>query len=593
MWPSGTARRSLSLALPLVVYLLLALSASRTKSSTFDEPIHLPPGYMSLTLGDHRMNPDHPPLVRRLAALPLLFLDVKWDPDDFAWSVGRPWEFGKRFLYRWNDAETLLFWGRLPILLLGASLLAAVYRFTRRHYGEAAAVLAVWLGALHPDFLAHGAIVSTDLGITLFLFLGVLAFSRVVESVSAGRVVLAGLAFGAALATKFSGVGLLPMLGLPALLVALDGRPLAVHWKGTTREVRSRRDKLLLLGAVFGIMGLVAVPTVWAAYGFHSRLAVDPEANARIFDWRSVELEGTAAQGLADAVHRSGILPEAWVWGFLHFLVHAESRPAFLLGELSESGWWYYFAATFLLKTPLPLLVLLAIGIVTAHRTRADRRVEWLVFLPLVVFFALSMTRNINIGHRHLLPVYPFVLVIAGRVAALAFGASGHGRALKLGVAALALAQAVVAARAYPHYLAYFNALGGGSANGWRRLGDSNLDWGQELKALRLWMERNAVPRVKLAYFGTADVKYYGVAADRLPGYQPPPPSAVVREVRPGDVLAVSATLLQGLYVDDSSLALMKRLRERTPVAVIGHALFVYRADFSTTLPEAATAAEP
>ena len=106
-------------------------------------------------------------------------------------------------------------------------------------------------------------------------------------------------------------------------------------------------------------------------------------------------------------------------------------------------------------------------------------------------------------------------------------------------------------------------------------------------------MERNAVPRVKLAYFGTADVKYYAVAVDRLPGYQPPPPSALVREVRPGDIVAVSATLLQGLYVDERSLALLKSLRELTPVTVIGHSLFVYRADFTLTLPEGAAAAEP
>ena len=226
------ARVALSLLLATAVYAFLAVAASRAQSSTFDEPIHLPPGYLSLTLGDHRMNPDHPPLVRRLAALPLLFMDVKWDKDDFAFKVGRPWEFGKRFLFRWNDAETLLFWGRLPIVALGALLLASIFVFTRRRYGEQAALLALFLGALNPDLLAHGAIVSTDLGITLFTFLAVLAFLRLVERVTPLRVAVAGLAVGAACATKFSGLGLLPMLGLPALLVALDGEPLAVAGPG-------------------------------------------------------------------------------------------------------------------------------------------------------------------------------------------------------------------------------------------------------------------------------------------------------------------------------------------------------------------------
>jgi hypothetical protein len=592
--PPTFPRRSAGvLAVALALYAGMALSASRTKSSTFDEPIHLPPGYMSLTLGDHRMNPDHPPLVRRLAALPLLLLDVKWDRSDFAWSVGRPWEFGKRFLYRWNDAERLLFWGRLPILGLGMAMLAAVYLFTRRHYGEPAALLALFLGALNPDLLAHGMIVSTDLGITLFSFLAVVSFARVLDGVTPTRVLVAGLAVGAACATKFSGVGLALLLGLPALFVALDSRPLRVVGPGVEREAASRSHKLAVLVLLFVVIGLVAVAVVWAAYGFHSPMAADPEANARIFDWRTVEVRNPALQAFFQGLRGSGVLPEAWVWGFLHFLAHAEGRPAFLFGQYSESGWWWYFPATFLLKTPLPLLLCFAAGALTARRTSADRRIEGLVLLPLLLFFALSMTQAINIGHRHLLPVYPFVLVIAGRIAALAFGPRSSDARLGVAVGFLCLWQAVATVRAFPHYLAYFNELVGGSKNGWKYLVDSNLDWGQDLPGLREWMARNDVTRVKLAYFGTADVSYYGVAADRLPGYQPAPPSASVREVHPGDVVAVSATLLQGLYVDEPTRTLMDRLKRLAPVHVIGHSLFVYRPEFAFTLPEGEATPQP
>jgi 4-amino-4-deoxy-L-arabinose transferase-like glycosyltransferase len=590
--PSG--RRGLVAVLAAAgVYAGLAIAASRAQSSTFDEPIHLPPGYLSLTLGDHRMNPDHPPLVRRLAALPLLFMDVKMDRDDFAFKVGRPWEFGKRFLYRWNDAETLLFWGRLPIVALGALLLASVFVFTRQRYGEQAALLALFLGALNPDLLAHGAIVSTDLGIALFTFLAVAAFVRVIERVDPLRVTIAGLAVGAACATKFSGLGLLPMLGLPALLVALDDEPLDVAGPGEPREVRTRTGKLAILGLVFLGMGVAAVFTVWSAYGFHSPLAVDAEANARIFDWSTVELRPPVLQAFFAGARRLGVLPEAWIWGLQHFLVHAESRPAFLMGQHSETGWWYYFPATFALKTPLPLILLFATGLATARRTASSRRTEMLLFIPLAVFVVLSMSRSINIGHRHLLPVYPFVLVIAGRVAALAFGPAEKPRTPALAVGALCLWQAVATAAAFPHYLAYFNELAGGSRNGWRLLVDSNLDWGQGLKGLREWMSRSGVPRVKLAYFGTADVKYYGVSAERLPGYQPPPPATIAHEVRPGDLVAVSATLLQGLYVDDRMLPLVERLRKLPPLAVIGHSIFIYRADFAWDLPGEDDVAEP
>jgi hypothetical protein len=175
--------------------------------------------------------------------------------------------------------------------------------------------------------------------------------------------------------------------------------------------------------------------------------------------------------------------------------------------------------------------------------------------------------------------------VIAGRGAGLAFGPRGTNARLQVALGLLCLWQATATARAFPHYLAYFNELIGGPRNGWKYLVDSNLDWGQELKGLRAWMARNGVARVKLAYFGTADVKYYDVPADRLPGYQPPPPSASVREVRPGEVVAVSATLLQGLYLDAGARALMERLKRLTPVTVIGHSLFVYRPDFAFLIP--------
>ena len=113
---------------------------------------------------------------------------------------------------------------------------------------------------------------------------------------------------------------------------------------------------------------------------------------------------------------------------------------------------------------------------------------------------------------------------------------------------------------------------------------DSNLDWGQDLIGLRAYMERNGVPRLKLLYFGTADPGYYGIACDRLPGYQPPPPSTLVREVRPGDIVAVSATHLQGVYLEPGVRALTEQLRARRPIAVIGYTIFVYRADFAWSL---------
>jgi hypothetical protein len=392
------------------------------------------------------------------------------------------------------------------------------------------------------------------------------------------------------------------MLAVPALVAAFDGQPLRVAgWgrlvegeTGTGAGLLAPRRKLAFLATVFLALGVVAILVVWAAYGFHSPLAVDAEVNRSLFDWNTVEPKGGPARALFALLRGTGLLPEAWTWGFFHFMAHTEGRPAFLFGSYSESGFPTFFLASFLIKTPLPLLALFFIGLATARRTAAGARVEWLVFFPLAFFFALSLLQSINIGHRHLLPVYPFVLMIAARSAALAFGPKARGRALAAAVGALALLQAVAAGRAFPHYLAYFNELVGGPRNGWRCLVDSSLDWGQELPGLRAWMRQNAVAEVKLAYFGTADVKYYGVVGPRLPGYQPAPPSATVRRVERGDVIAVSATLLQGVYLEPEMRPLMERLRSERPIEVIGHSLFVYRAGFTWAAPAPPTGeAEP
>jgi hypothetical protein len=567
----------------VALYVGLCLGAMRWSACTFDEPIHLPPGWVSWTLGDHRMNPDHPPLLRRVAALPLLAMDVRMDRDDHAWRVSRPWEFGKRFLFRWNDADRLLFWGRLSmVVFVGATLAIAVFLWTRRLFGPAAGASALFLYALDPDMLSNGAIVANDLGITLFLFLGVITFERLAERITPGRLLACGLALGGAVATKFSGLALLPILASLALVVVLRREPLgAALGRRPPRTVAGAARKLAALGACVPPVAAVAVLVVWASYGFHSALARDPDVNAA-FDWSRIQPPGAATRTALALVRRVQLLPDAWTYGFLHFLDHARTRPSFLLGEHSEAGWRHYFLVTFALKTPLPLLLLGLAALGLAGKAGARRAA--FVALPFALYFAMAMSRTINIGHRHLLPVYPFLFVGAGAAAAALWSARRGRAAARAGVLLLLAWHAAGTLRVHPHHLAYFNELAGGPANGYKHLVDSNLDWGQDLIGLRAYMERNAVPRLKLLYFGTADPGYYGIACDRLPGYQPPPPSTLVREVRPGDLVAVSATHLQGLYLEPEVRALADQLRARRPLAVIGHTIFVYRADFAWSM---------
>ncbi|PYQ12326.1 MAG: hypothetical protein DMF80_19540 [Acidobacteria bacterium] len=140
---------------------------------------------------------------------------------------------------------------------------------------------------------------------------------------------------------------------------------------------------------------------------------------------------------------------------------------------------------------------------------------------------------------------------------------------------------AVSTALVHPHYLAYVNELGGGPANGYRLFADSSLDWGQDLKNLKRYLGRHGVRAVKLSYFGTADPAYYDIPGELLPSHMLPPPRETTTEVKPGDLLAVSATNLQGVYLPPEDQPLMARLREQRPIDNVGYSILIYRAEFA------------
>jgi hypothetical protein len=565
-------------AAALVVFVVLAVSSLRTRSATFDEGVYIASGYGHLAAGDYRLIPVHPPLAKLLAAAPLVATGARADFRDESWLEADPWDFAHRLLYRWNDADRILLLARLPVVALAALLGWGVFSWTRRHWGVAAASLAVWLFAFSPEVLAHGGLATSDLAVTFFVFCAVVAFERVTDHATWPRVLAAGAAAGGALISKFSGLVLIPMLVLLAVVVALGSRPWPVDmpaWLGGRQVLTTRRARTRHLLGVLAVMGLVSFTLIWGAHGFRYAASGDP-AHPEVLAWR----EGGTAAPVGTAVefirHRR-LLPEAYVFGFVDTLRRSRGRPSFLLGQSSTEGWWYFFPAAFALKTPLALLLLLALALTVGWRVAAPRRVELFVLLPVAVYAAFCLTSRVNLGLRYVLPVFPFLFVIAGRMARL----GARSRPWAVLVALLAAWYAASTLRVHPYHLAYFNEAAGGPAGGYRHLVDSSLDWGQDLKGLKSYIDRHGIRRVKLSYFGTADPRYYGIPCDYLPGSMRPAPDRLVLFVSPGDVVVVSATNLQGVYLPRAVLPLMEELRARRPLATIGYSLFVYRADFA------------
>jgi hypothetical protein len=539
-------------------------------SATFDEPGHLAAGYAALIQSDYRLDIEHPPFVRMWASLPLLALPVNTTALEVvngqtpeAVAYGGPFEIAHRFLYRDNNADRLLYRGRFMIVLLGIALGVVVFFWVNEWLGWRAALVALVLYATEPNLAAHAELVTTDFGITCFLFTSVYFLWRTCRRwtlVDAGAAVLFGVL---AMLSKFSGLAVLPVV---ALLLAL----------AVIRRRVSLRQACALLFAVCAFAAFAA----WAVYGFR----YDP---SRTPNWRFALHAGSAAQAAVPAIaslaswidaHR--LLPNALTEGFVHNQGLGTGRPAFLLGDYSTFGWWGYFPIAIALKTPTVLLVLIGAAVLTGDGRRTVFRDlnGMFVVLPSVLFLTIAMFAAINIGLRHVLPIYPFLIVLG---AAGARGLVGtrpwRYRAV---FAAVALAAVVEAASAYPDPLTFFNIFAGGPKNGFQSLADSNVDWGQALKPLGVWMKDHNVRRINLAYFGTADPKYYGMDVRYIWGTIAPAVSSAQQSPPelPGYV-AVSTTLLDGVPFDSRMRDFYKPLRDRVPTADIDGSIKVYWID--------------
>ena len=506
------------------LFALAGFFSLRGDSATFDETAHIAAGVAYAERGDFRLNPEHPPLVKYLSGSALVLTGRGGlDYGSTAWDGADPWTLGRQIL-RQRPAERLVR-ARLPVLALGVVLLLAVYGFTREMHGQGPALLALALAATCPTLLAHARLVTTDLAAALGATLTLWAAWRWLRAPSWRRLVLVGIALGTALLSKYSCVLLVPAL---AGLVSIAAATRRIAWRHALTGL--------------AMAGAIAYVVVWAGYGF--RYAAAP---GRSLAWEFLERqEGGLPASLALGRDRH-LLPEAYLFGIAYARAESKERVAFLDGEESVAGWWRYFPEAFALKTPLAFMALLAWALVEGlRRTRGRSFDGWFVALPVLGFAAVSIASRFNIGHRHLTPLYPLLcLAVAPLAAHLA------SRGLKrVAVAALVASCFVSFALATPGYLSYFNVLAGGRSGAMHHLVDSNLDWGQDLGRLKTWMDRHGVPEIDLAYFGTADPSAYGIGFRKIAFFFDFYPERPPVRLESGRTVAISATLLQGLYLD-------------------------------------------
>lgn len=513
--PEGSWRILIFGLIFLSAFLILIIS-SKLNSQTTDEGVHLATGYTYLTLGDFRYDPEHPPLLKELAAVPLLFINNIHISLDSSWQQASSfyydswWEaraFSENFLYSWgNNANQLLFWGRLPFIILTLILGFAVYFWTKKLYGDKAGLLAAFLTLFFPSILAHGNLINTDLGLTLFIFLSVYFWGKYLKSPNICNFLLTGLFVGLAFASKYTAVMLVPILSILAIIKIIQD-------KGKYNWSKYLLGLILLIPATFLI--------VWASYGFS--LSAPTEISGSL----SVEIRKFSPYNVLPVydhlfnTFRPYLIPDYYYKGLLMVTRHAlGGHSSYLLGVVSKVGWWYYFPVVIFFKTPIPIFVLLTITIAYFKKIRSnDIFNEYLLIIPSVLFLLFAMYSKADLGIRHILPIFPFIFVFTSKSINLI-----NFNKLKwatVGFIVLILWYLISTITSFPNYLSYFNEFAGGSNGGYKILSDSNLDWGQNIYKIKNYIEEN--PNYSRNFYivypwdGEAALSYYGLGNMELP----------------------------------------------------------------------------
>ncbi len=564
------------IALLAVFFAQMAFSVHQ-ESITWDEDDHIFAGYESWKHADFGLNPEHPPLVKLLATLPILNM-----PLNVPRLQGRDFKIeafldGKDFLFK-NDADTILFRTRMMAASLAVLLALLVFLAAQEMFGTTAGFLALTLVAFEPNLLAHGARVTTDTGLTCFTFATMYAFYRYVKTPSMLRLAITGIAAGLALASKHTGILIFPML---LMLAASE-----LFLPHTTRPATRSRLALRLAGALAAIT-VLSVVVLWAFYGF--RYAARPDGlvlNPTLADYmqplRPHELR------ILTAFAHYHILPESYLYGLTDVRQLADFMPSYIFGRVLAHGVWYYFPVAFSIKSTLGFLglLLLAVFAIVARRLRCPREILFLT-IPPVFHLLVAMSSGLNIGARHILPLYVFFAVLA---AGAASNLIQQNRRWVYAVAALLFLHIASSAHAFPTYIPYANEAWGGSANTYKYLSDSNTDWAQQLKATSKYLRARGVKQCWFAYFaqGVVDYTYYGIpckplitADSRWMNEEMNVPAAI-----DGPVL-ISAGTLSGFEFGSDQFNPYRAFKVLEPVATIQHGIFVYDGRFDVPLAAA------
>jgi len=528
----------------LLVFSLQAIMGVRNKSLTYDEIAHIPAGYSYLVTGDLRMNFFHPPLSKIISALPLVFLNLP-NPHVFAsWNSTDEFRFGREFMQAIGEKQdNIIFLSRIMMVILAVFLGLLVFQWAKDLGDITQGLFALFLFAFEPNIIAHSSLVTPDIGLSFSILFSIFCLWNYVNKPSLKSLIFTGVSLGLVLLSKLTGLILIPIF----MVLIYIYRP----YKKISYFLFSL---LLILFITFF--------TVWLGYGFETGIILETKDKYTTLNWLISNYPKFLQNGIY-FIGRHLVVPCPSFLKGLGWLIftNLEKYQSFLFGTHFRGSSFLGFLLAFLIKTPIPFLILLVLRlfITIKNKTILNRNEIFLWLVPLV-FFIFNAFFAISLQLKYILPIYPFLCIFISQIVNSKFLSITSGRLALLG---LSLWYIFGTLNIYPHYLAYFNEFVGGAKNGYKYLVDSNLDWGQDLKLLKQYLEKNNIKEIYLAYFGTAEPDYYKINYKKLEPFK-----------KVSGIIAISATYLQGVHTAKGGYDWLKNYQ---PIAKIGYSIFVYR----------------
>ncbi len=575
---------NIKVAILISAALILMIASVWNDSPIVDEIPHIGAGYSYVTKGDYRLNPEHPPLPKDLAGLAMVPLDLNhsafttkfWTTD-----INGQWDFGRNLIFNsGNDAIAIAKAAKAPMFIFFILSAVLIFIWTKKLDGNKAGLLALFLFAFSPTVMAHSRFVTTDVPALFGILSATYFFIKYLKNPTRKNLFIAGIVFGVAQLTKFSLFLLVPYLGLLALIYGW------LHGNGYRFK---NSIKFGFMSVLVMIMGYTLV--VWPIYGLHT-MNYPPERQKNDTMYLLGSFGNRTLADTVVALSDKPVIRPLAQYGVGLLMVTQRSvggNKTYFLGEVRSQAWKKYFPIVYLIKEPLPFwgLIIIALAFIAA-RLKASRgkATDWIknnfdkfaMLVWLAVYWYTSIRANLNIGVRHLMPVYGFTYILLSGAVMSAYHYYTHQakKILTLLLAILLGWYLVENIRVYPFYLSYFNQLAGGPSGGYKIVADSNLDWGQDAKRLADWLrENNIQEKVHLDYFGWTDPSYYYqnkylyLYAGKYKSLK-----EFLNENPQGGWIAISATFYMGSRErPDTSYEWLDPIK---PVTVMGNSIFVW-----------------